>query len=135
MRRRRPQQRRADERGELVQVAQGRWRQLNVLHLRAGACRGGHLHVRTEELFYVVSGRVRLEVRDGRTGRLSREDIMAGWCFAVRPGEEHRVWALQASVLAVLLSREYDPHRPDIAASGPQDGSPTGLKKGELSEA
>lgn len=52
----------ADERGSLVQLAHSGWKQINVLHTKAGVKRGGHYHKHTQEAFFVVNGEVCLHL-------------------------------------------------------------------------
>lgn len=50
----------ANETGLLVQLVHEGWEQVNVLVSKAGATRGGHYHKVSKEVFYVISGEVKL---------------------------------------------------------------------------
>ena len=50
----------ANETGLLVQLVHEGWEQVNVLVSKAGATRGGPYHKVSKEVFYVISGEVKL---------------------------------------------------------------------------
>ena len=66
-----------DERGLLVQICSGGYRQINAVFTKKGAVRGNfHYHKNTREAFFIISGKVRVtaslngvsECRTYRTG-------------------------------------------------------------------
>ena len=50
----------SNETGLLVQLVHEGWNQVNVLVSNAGATRGGHYHKVSKEVFYIVSGSIKL---------------------------------------------------------------------------
>ena len=106
--------RNTDERGVFEQVTSGDWRQLNVLRTKRGHQRGGHYHKITREFFYVLQGKVKLEIKDVETGEYAEWEFREGMCFTVEPYESHLLTALTDSVMVVMLSKAYNPQDTDI---------------------
>ncbi|MCX8126668.1 MAG: cupin domain-containing protein [Dehalococcoidia bacterium] len=105
-----------DERGELSQVISGGpWRQLNILKRRAGSLGGGHYHARTEELFYVLSGKVRVKIFDTLSDcHVKSETFAEGDCFTIMPYEQHYMSFLTHTVMVVLYSQPFNEKEPDV---------------------
>lgn len=53
----------ADERGKLTQLVHEGYKQINVVHSKAGTLRGGHCHKLNKEAFYIIEGSLELTVR------------------------------------------------------------------------
>lgn len=97
---------RKDERGELIQVNTGRWRQLNILKLKKGFSFGGHYHKLKEELFYIIKGEIKISIKnDGGTHSLL---LKSGDCFLVEPYDNHTLHALKDSIVVEALSKPYN---------------------------
>lgn len=108
-----------DDRGEIVGVLNfGTWREINYIKSEAGANRGNHYHCDTEELFFVLKGRIRVEVQRVEAGLLvgAVEDFIAGQgaVFVVEPMVNHVFHVLDAADWINVLSNPIDPERPDI---------------------
>ena len=97
--------RRNDHRGSLIQVNTGEWRQLNHLIILEGNTFGGHYHKKKQELFYILSGKVKITI--------SKENMAVSTlleeadCFLVEPYEVHTLYALEDSVLIEVLSEPF----------------------------
>ena len=78
-----------DERGRLVQLVRGGWKQVNYITSVAGAFRGGHYHSKNREAFYVVSGGFELQLKDSATGEEQTYNIKEGDFFVVPPNVVH----------------------------------------------
>lgn len=52
----------SDERGNLTQLVSSGYKQFNVITSKKGAVRGRHYHKLNNEAFYVISGKLHLEV-------------------------------------------------------------------------
>ena len=59
-----------DARGSLVQLVHSGFEQINVLNSKSGATRGAHFHKRAVEAFYVVTGRVKVSLKDHNSEEL-----------------------------------------------------------------
>lgn len=57
----------SDNRGELTQLVNHGFSQVNVVESTPGSARGGHYHVENREAFFVVEGSFTLTVRKGNT--------------------------------------------------------------------
>jgi mannose-6-phosphate isomerase-like protein (cupin superfamily) len=96
---------RKEERGTLIQVSSGEWKQLNILEIKKGNTFGGHYHKEKEELFYVVFGKVEFIIENDK-GTFT-ETLGKGDCLLVEPYDKHTICALQDSTLGELLSATY----------------------------
>jgi dTDP-4-dehydrorhamnose 3,5-epimerase-like enzyme len=53
-----------DDRGTLTQLFREGWSQVNYITSDKGAIRGGHYHENNIELFYIISGKIKLTLRE-----------------------------------------------------------------------
>ena len=90
---------REDERGLLIQVNTGEWKQVNRLIIKKGNSFGGHYHKHTQELFYLLQGKVKVNLT---------EEINPNECFLINPPEKHTIYAIEDSELIVLLSEPFN---------------------------
>lgn len=51
-----------DERGTLTQLVHDGFKQVNVIFSKKGVARGMHYHKENKEIFYIISGSVKLKV-------------------------------------------------------------------------
>ncbi len=96
---------RNDERGSLVQINTGEWKQANYLSINKGYSFGGHYHRHKKELFYLISGRVKVFIEG--TGKMHELDISENELFLVEPFEKHTIEAKENSVILEMLSQPY----------------------------
>ena len=96
---------RTDERGTLIQVSTGDWKQLNHLILKKGKMFGGHYHKHKKELFYMLGGKVMMKVE--REGTLFHFELITGDSFLIEPLDKHTIYATEDSELMELLSQSY----------------------------
>lgn len=78
-----------DERGSLVQLVHGGWKQVNYITSVAGAFRGGHYHRKNREAFYIVSGGFELQLKDLESGEEQTCNIKKGDFFIIAPNVVH----------------------------------------------
>ena len=71
-----------DGRGQLTQLVHDGYKQINHILSYAGEFRGGHYHRYNRELFYVISGRLELEVWP-----VSRQEDRCAECYTFGPGD------------------------------------------------
>ncbi len=94
----------SDERGTIVQLVHEGYKQVNTVFTRKGAVRGNmHYHAENNELFYIVSGSVRLSAKkDG----LSEEHVFErGDMFLVEKGIRHSFEFLEDTQLIGLYDK------------------------------
>ena len=96
---------RTDERGTLIQVSTGDWKQLNHLILKKGKMFGGHYRKLKKELFYCLGGKVLMDVE--REGTIYHFELITGDSFLIEPLDKHTIKAQEDSELMELLSHEY----------------------------
>ncbi|MFQ5872297.1 MAG: WxcM-like domain-containing protein [Dehalococcoidia bacterium] len=108
-----PYDRREDDRGTLIHVTNGQWRQVNVVYSKKGVLRGGHYHTSKEEFFFVVRGKVEVKVvdiREGPEAPLATHLFSTGEAFAMEPWEQHYMRFHEDTVLLVLYDQPFNPN-------------------------
>jgi len=109
----------ADARGAIRGLVNfGAWEELNLIRSEAGAVRGNHYHERTDELFVVLEGRIRITLQRVAHGALAAErkecEVKAGDVFMVERNVNHVFEILEPSVWLNALSIRTDPAHSDI---------------------
>jgi len=102
-----PEYSKMDDRGTIVQLATGNWKQIKMIFIMKGKSRGGHFHKKNEELFMVINGRMELEIPspDGKRIYIFKN----GDSFVVEKGELHTLNALDDTLLMEVTTEPYDP--------------------------
>lgn len=80
-----------DERGIILDLAVGKDWALTYITFTPGAVRGNHLHKKTTQWDFILSGKL-----DGRIGKWKRVFTMFDW-VKIRPGRPHAYKALKYS--------------------------------------
>jgi mannose-6-phosphate isomerase len=78
-----------------------------ILHIDAGQRLSLHYHQRKEETFYLLSGRMRLELEDA-DGQMSCRVLAVGDIAHVPPGRRHRMLALDDTDLLEVSTGDLD---------------------------
>lgn len=97
---------RQDERGSLVQLATGLWKQINVLFIKRDNTFGGHFHKEKTELFVVMKGEIQVQITKKKRGRVYH--FKAGDSFIIEPLDKHTILAVEDSQMVELITEEYD---------------------------
>ena len=92
-----------DERGKLVQLIHSGYEQVNVLTSKAGVLRGRHYHKESKEAFYVISGKVEVEVELGNS--YEKKNFEEGDFFLIRPYTTHSLFFPADTILIVLYDQ------------------------------
>lgn len=77
-----------DDRGSLIQLVHEGWKQVNYITSKAGAFRGNHYHKNNVEAFFIISGELKLGLKDSR-GNAEEYHIKAGDFFKIFPNTNH----------------------------------------------
>jgi len=93
------------------------WGEINHIFTRKGVVRGNHYHRYTKELFYILEGRVRVEVRHLVTGETHEFIAEAHTAFIVDPYETHTFTTIEDSTWLNMLSHRLDEEQPDLYQS------------------
>jgi quercetin dioxygenase-like cupin family protein len=88
---------RTNERGSLIQVSTGEWKQVNVLKMNKGKTFGGHYHKKRTELFYVIQGELSMPDRK----------LHSGEAILIEPFDMHTFTACEDSIVLELLSTPF----------------------------
>ena len=88
-----------DDRGILKQLISSHngFKQLNYATSKKGVSRGGHWHEIATETFFLIRGRVKVDIKNMKTGHEQTEVFKTGDIFIVEPYEKHTVIALEDS--------------------------------------
>lgn len=105
------QKRLIQERGELVLIEDGReFKHLGYFSLKKGKgfYRGGHFHKRKVEHFYIISGRLRIQLVDLESGERSEVILSAGQCVVIYPQCAHKFIAEEDAQVIEYYDELYD---------------------------
>ena len=106
------QRRIIEPRGELALIEDGmNFRHLGYFSLRKGEglFRGGHYHLKKQEHFYVVSGKIRVQMVDLETREHSETTVKEGQQVTLFPNCAHRFQAEQDAQVIEYYNAIYDP--------------------------
>jgi dTDP-4-dehydrorhamnose 3,5-epimerase-like enzyme len=106
------QRRIIEPRGELALIEDGlTFRHLGYFSLRKGEglFRGGHYHLKKQEHFYVVSGKIRVQLFDMETRESSETTVKEGQRVTLFPNCAHRFQAEQDAQVIEYYDAIYDP--------------------------
>ena len=101
-----------DDRGKLAQLVHKGFSQVNVLETRAGVSRGGHYHNVSREAFFVISGSVKVHLKNESGEQV--EIFHKGDFFMVFPFTVHSMYFPEDCVMIALY---------DIPVKGGDGGS------------
>lgn len=91
-----------DERGSLTQLVREGYKQFNVITSKKGVVRGNHYHRHNREAFYVVSGRLKLDVRLGDQSEI--HEYRTGDMFVIPPLVVHSFSYPEDTLLVSMYS-------------------------------
>jgi len=95
-----------EERGIFVQISyREEIRHLALFEIRKGFSRGGHYHAKKEEIFYIVSGKIKARLWDLDTQEKEEGVFEKGDRVRIQPRCGHLFDALKDTVVV-----EYSPH-------------------------
>ena len=108
-----------DDRGSLIQLVHYGYKQVNIIKSVRGAIRGGHYHKNNSEVFFIISGKLRLKC--WHVNKENNKDIKSflfekGSMFKIEPFVGHEFEFLEDTILASLYDKgiEYDDGGKDI---------------------
>lgn len=107
---------RADGRGQFWGlVNQGNWQELNFVQTNAGQIRGGHFHKTTNEIIFLVRGRVEVELNNLKNPQDSRKFVLnPAEGLQITPYVLHTFHYLENSEHIAMLDTPFDPANPDL---------------------
>lgn len=106
-----PRKRLLQDRGELALIEDGgMFRHLGYFSLKKGRgyYRGGHYHLNKVEHFYVVSGKIMIDLVDLETGEKGRVTVRTGNCVTLEPNCAHRFEAVEDTQVIEYYATTYD---------------------------
>jgi mannose-6-phosphate isomerase-like protein (cupin superfamily) len=95
-------------------INSGRWEEANFISTRKGEVRGGHYHKVTEELFYIINGKISIVISNLDGEKIKSFEVSEGDIFMVEPFEVHTFKCEEDSSWINFLSIKFDSETPDI---------------------
>ena|SRR5437899_659019 len=88
-----------DNRGILKQLISSNhgWKQINYATSKKDVSRGGHYHKTVTETFYLIHGRIKVHIKNVKTGHEQTKVFETGDMFIIEPYDKHTVTALEDS--------------------------------------
>ena len=104
-----------NDRGLFLGIIQESWiREINYVETTSGQVRGNHYHAETQEMFFVIEGRVKVKVYNIKTEEKEENIFEKGDIFIVYPYEVHTFYILTNAKWINLLSKPIQADNPDF---------------------
>lgn len=104
-----------DDRGLFLGILQESWiREINYIETTAGQIRGNHYHTKTQEMFFIIEGKIEVRVYNIKTGGKEENIFKKGDVFIVYPYEVHTFYTLTESKWINMLSQPIQKGNPDF---------------------
>lgn len=91
-----------DERGEIVEVAEGDFKEFLMISSKKGSIRANHYHLKGGHLCYIVSGKMRYAESDHHYGQPSSRIVGAGEAVFTGPIVPHAMEFLEDTLMVCL---------------------------------
>jgi dTDP-4-dehydrorhamnose 3,5-epimerase-like enzyme len=107
---------RLDPRGEFLGLINtGNWQEVNLVKTKAGKVRGNHFHTKTNEVIFLLTGRVDIELCDcSNFNDKLNLSLMSGEGVKITPYIFHKFRYLEDSVHIQLLDIPFDSGNEDL---------------------
>lgn len=104
-----------DERGTLREIIRGHhWWQLNEYERKKGTIAGNHYHKKINEFFFIIKGKVKVNIFNVETEKSEEFIANTGNAFTVFKNEAHALKFIEDTIFITLLSENFDESNPDI---------------------
>lgn len=90
------------------------WKEINYLESMGNMVRGGHYHKKTHEGFYIISGKIKVTIKNLKTKNQEEFVVQKGDIFIINPYELHTFKMLKKSSWINMLTVPINPQKPDI---------------------
>jgi oxalate decarboxylase/phosphoglucose isomerase-like protein (cupin superfamily) len=102
-----PEYYRDEDRGTLIQVVSGPFKQLNILKINQDFTFGGHYHKFKKEIFYVVEGLVKAIIVNEPKGTSYTGYLKPNDMILVEPFDKHSFTAIIPTTIAEVMTEPY----------------------------
>ncbi len=92
-----------DERGSLYQLCHNGWTQVNVSTTKKSVKRGGHYHKQTKEAFFIISGKIALQLQ--KEDKEQDITVKSGDFFCFSPYVKHSFNFLEDTTMVALYDK------------------------------
>lgn len=89
-----------DDRGCLIQLVRKGFNQINVIKSKAGVIRGGHSHNLNEEAFYIINGKLKLDLK--KENQEESYQFNSGDMFKIKKNVSHSFEFLEDTLLVSM---------------------------------
>ena len=105
-----------DKRGEFLGlINEGNWQEVNFVKTQADTMRGGHFHIKTNEIIFLLTGKVRVELCECNDfDKKHSFTLNAGEGIKIPPYTFHTFSYLEDSTHIQMLDIPFDPENQDI---------------------
>ena len=102
-----PYFRHEDNRGIILGITQGMiWKEVNFVTSKKGTVRGGHYHKKTVEGFFVISGKIKVYIKNLKNNNENTFLIQNNDIFIIEPYEWHKFEILEDAEWINMLSED-----------------------------
>lgn len=106
---------RNDDRGQFVEiVSEGPWETIIHGSMKKDKTMGNHYHRECRAFYYLINGKVRIQVRHLIDNNIGTITLNAGQGIYFLPFEVHSIYYLEDSNFVLLKSYRFDENNPDI---------------------
>lgn len=96
----------ADDRGLFRGISQDSWiREINYVETSMGQTRGNHYHAETQEMFFIIEGKIRVTLYNIKTDTEEEQVFEGGDIFIIYPYEVHTFYVLENTKWINMLSK------------------------------
>lgn len=99
-----PYMQKLDDRGKIVGITQSNWSEVNYIESNKSTTRGNHYHKKTIESFYIISGKIKIEIFNIKTKKNQITEVNAGDIFIIQPFELHTFTMIENSSWINMLT-------------------------------
>ena len=110
----------SDKRGSFLGLINfGNWKEINFICSEAGTVRGNHYHVYTDELFFILEGKIKI-ILQKVLGKKKLENkqktfyVKEGDVFLIKKNVNHIFEIIEHSKWINVLSQKINKEKPDI---------------------
>lgn len=104
-----------DNRGSIETIYTGKsWREVNRFVSEKNAIRGKHYHKETEELIFIINGKIEFEIKNLNTKKTDKIVLSNNEGILIEPYELHTAKILKKTEWISLLTKEYNKDNPDL---------------------
>lgn len=108
-----------DERGKFIGIINNnKWEEINFIHSKEDSVRGGHFHKKTDELFFIISGKIEITFQEVKNktefGQQRKIIVSKNDIFIINKNIYHEFRIVEEATWINALSKKHDVNNPDF---------------------